>query len=105
MYITVSQRNKIPNSVSSLASSKAAITSQSDWGTPTASYPGGSNCDVSKAFTPQNMVIDITLCGVWYIDTFLSPLNHSRLYIGEGTLSFTSPNAAPGDQLREKLPA
>jgi hypothetical protein len=27
------------------------------------------------------------------------------LYIGEGTLSFTSLNAAPGDQLREKLPA
>lgn len=65
IYIWFWPRNKIPNSVSSLASSKAAITSQSDWGTPTASYPGGSNCDVSKAFTPQNMVIDITLCGVW----------------------------------------
>ncbi|KAF9525043.1 concanavalin A-like lectin/glucanase domain-containing protein [Crepidotus variabilis] len=58
-------RANIPASVTKLASSKDAITSQDDWGTPTANYPGGSDCDLTKSFTAQKLVYDITLCGTW----------------------------------------
>ncbi|KAH9851304.1 concanavalin A-like lectin/glucanase domain-containing protein [Lenzites betulinus] len=36
----------------------------SGWGTPAAAWPA-SSCDVPKFFTPQQLVIDITLCGDW----------------------------------------
>ncbi|KAE9388679.1 hypothetical protein BT96DRAFT_947438 [Gymnopus androsaceus JB14] len=36
----------------------------SDWGTPTAAYTS-SACNVSEYFQPQNLIIDITLFGVW----------------------------------------
>jgi len=37
----------------------------SSWGVPTASYPNTENCPVVEFFTPQQLVLDITLCGVW----------------------------------------
>ncbi|KAL1943259.1 hypothetical protein VTO73DRAFT_4334 [Trametes versicolor] len=35
-----------------------------NWGTPSAAWPA-SDCDVNKFFTPQQLVLDITLCGDW----------------------------------------
>lgn len=37
-----------------------------DWGTPTASYPA-SACNITQYFQPQQLVLDITLCGVWWV--------------------------------------
>ncbi|OJT02805.1 hypothetical protein TRAPUB_6661 [Trametes pubescens] len=37
----------------------------SKWGTPSAAFPVTPLCDVTKFFTPQQLVIDIALCGVW----------------------------------------
>lgn len=36
----------------------------SQWGPPSAAYPA-SGCNIPQFFTPQNLVIDITLCGNW----------------------------------------
>jgi hypothetical protein len=43
----------------------------SEWGQPSASYPA-CGCDIPRFFTAQQLVFDITLCGVWYA-TFLNP--------------------------------
>ncbi|KAI8985023.1 concanavalin A-like lectin/glucanase domain-containing protein [Trametes punicea] len=37
----------------------------SKWGTPSASFPVSPQCDLTKYFTAQQIVIDIALCGVW----------------------------------------
>jgi len=37
----------------------------STWGPPTASYPNSSSCPMTQFFTPQQIVLDITLCGDW----------------------------------------
>ncbi|KAI0360544.1 hypothetical protein OH77DRAFT_696065 [Trametes cingulata] len=37
----------------------------STWGTPSAAFPVSPLCDITKFFTPQQLVIDIALCGVW----------------------------------------
>lgn len=55
-----SQRADIPSSISSAGSS----LSVADWGTPSANYPA-SSCDIAEFFQPQQIVIDITLCGDW----------------------------------------
>lgn len=54
-------RNNIPDSV------KNATTTidPSSWGTPSAAYPSDSSCNISNFFTPQQLVLDITLCGDW----------------------------------------
>lgn len=36
----------------------------SGWGTPSAAYPS-SGCNITNYFTPQKLVLDITLCGDW----------------------------------------
>lgn len=53
-------RADIPSSISSAGSS----LSVADWGTPSANYPA-SSCDIAEFFQPQQIVIDITLCGDW----------------------------------------
>ncbi|KAI0743871.1 concanavalin A-like lectin/glucanase domain-containing protein [Daedaleopsis nitida] len=53
-------RSDIPDSVKSATDS----VDPSSWGTPSAQYSADS-CDMSKFFTPQQLVIDITLCGDW----------------------------------------
>ena len=37
----------------------------SSWGTPSAAFPASASCDITKYFTPQQLVIDIALCGDW----------------------------------------
>lgn len=37
-----------------------------DWGSPSASYPS-SSCTMENFFTPQQLVLDITLCGDWCV--------------------------------------
>ncbi|KAI0633311.1 concanavalin A-like lectin/glucanase domain-containing protein [Trametes polyzona] len=53
-------RKSVPDSVT-----KADKTiDPSSWGTPSASFASDS-CDINKFFAPQQMVLDITLCGDW----------------------------------------
>ena len=35
------------------------------WGTPTASFVGGSTCDIDANFQNNNIVLDTTFCGTW----------------------------------------
>ena len=35
------------------------------WGTPTASFVGGSTCDIDASFQNNNIVFDTTFCGSW----------------------------------------
>ncbi|KAF9004222.1 concanavalin A-like lectin/glucanase domain-containing protein [Cyathus striatus] len=50
------------------------------WGRPTAAYPT-NGCNINEFFTPQKMVLLITLCGVWagagdnYSNTCQTPTN------------------------------
>ena len=44
----------------------------STWGPPTASYPNSSTCSVTDFFTPQQLVLDITLCGDWAGNAYAS---------------------------------
>ncbi|KAL8873563.1 MAG: hypothetical protein Q9198_007006, partial [Flavoplaca austrocitrina] len=37
----------------------------SGWGTPTASFPSGSGCNVDTFFNDQQIIFDTTFCGVW----------------------------------------
>ncbi|KAI9066573.1 hypothetical protein FKP32DRAFT_355906 [Trametes sanguinea] len=53
-------RKDVPDSVTSADKT----IDPSSWGTPSASF-GSPSCDISKFFGPQQMVIDITLCGDW----------------------------------------
>ena len=70
------QRPSIPASITN-ANSTSSIN-VSDWGAPSASYPASETCNITQFFTPQNLVIDITLCGIWFVRnvllTCLSPL-------------------------------
>ncbi|KAI1796360.1 concanavalin A-like lectin/glucanase domain-containing protein [Ganoderma leucocontextum] len=54
-------RNNVPDSVKSANNT----IDPSSWGTPSAAYPSDSSCDISNFFTPQQLVLDITLCGDW----------------------------------------
>ncbi|RPD78311.1 hypothetical protein L226DRAFT_481036 [Lentinus tigrinus ALCF2SS1-7] len=53
-------RKDVPSDVTSATNS----VDPSSWGTPSAQY-STSSCDVSKFFTPQQLVINIALCGDW----------------------------------------
>ncbi|KAI0336817.1 hypothetical protein GY45DRAFT_1237765 [Cubamyces sp. BRFM 1775] len=37
----------------------------STWGTPSAAFPVTPQCNVTQYFTPQQLVLDIALCGDW----------------------------------------
>ncbi|KAK7050246.1 GH16 domain-containing protein [Favolaschia claudopus] len=55
-------RANIPTSIT-----QATPTSEmnlTDWGTPSAAYPA-SGCNVTEFFPAQQLVIDISLCGLW----------------------------------------
>lgn len=53
-------RASVPASVTSATSS----VDIADWGTPSANYTSAA-CDIATAFAPQQLVLDITLCGDW----------------------------------------
>lgn len=56
-----SQRDQVPADLTNNASS----INVSAWGDPMASYPSDQACNVTQFFKPQNLIFDITLCGVW----------------------------------------
>ncbi|KAF9060328.1 concanavalin A-like lectin/glucanase domain-containing protein [Rhodocollybia butyracea] len=56
------QRSGIPASI--FQANSSSNMDLSDWGTPSAAYPS-SSCDIAQYFQPQQLVIDITLCGIW----------------------------------------
>ncbi|KAI0354210.1 hypothetical protein OH77DRAFT_1405538 [Trametes cingulata] len=60
IYIWFWTRDSVPSSVTNGSNS----IDTSSWGTPSAAYPS-SSCDIGEFFTPQQLVIDITLCGNW----------------------------------------
>ncbi|KAL1736010.1 glycoside hydrolase family 16 protein [Schizophyllum commune] len=64
-YIWFWSRDDIPDSISG-ANSQSTMDTTKDWGTPSASYPAsGCNDTLWKYFAPQQLVLDITLCGNW----------------------------------------
>ncbi|KAI0758956.1 concanavalin A-like lectin/glucanase domain-containing protein [Fomes fomentarius] len=52
-------RKDVPDDVTN---AKSSVEPSSKWGTPVAAWPS-SSCDIGKFFKPQQLVIDITLCG------------------------------------------
>ncbi|KAJ7076012.1 glycoside hydrolase family 16 protein [Mycena belliarum] len=62
IFIWFWSRANVPASIRE-ATATSSI-SLSDWGTPSASYVN-TTCKIEDFFAPQNLVIDITLCGQW----------------------------------------
>jgi hypothetical protein len=60
----VPQRANLPLSI--LQATSTSSIDISLWGPPSASYPA-SSCDISRHFTAQQLVFDITLCGNWLV--------------------------------------
>ncbi|KAI1790516.1 concanavalin A-like lectin/glucanase domain-containing protein [Ganoderma leucocontextum] len=58
IFVWFWSRNSIPADISNSSTS----VDPSTWGTPSASWPA-STCNVTNFFTPQQLVLDITLCG------------------------------------------
>lgn len=64
-YIWFWSRDDVPDSISG-ADSKSTMDTTKDWGTPSAAYPSsGCNDTLWQYFAPQQLVLDITLCGNW----------------------------------------
>ncbi|KAJ3570032.1 hypothetical protein NP233_g4669 [Leucocoprinus birnbaumii] len=64
IYIWFWSRPDVPPGISSATNTSTLDTTT--WGMPSASYPA-SGCNITQFFTPQQLVIDITLCGVWLL--------------------------------------
>nr|GAT47609.1 predicted protein [Mycena chlorophos] len=62
IYMWFWSRPDIPNSIS--GSSASSTLDISDWGTPSTAYPA-TTCNITEFFQPQQMILDITLCGLW----------------------------------------
>ena len=56
------QRANLPQSI--LEATSTSSIDISEWGPPSASYPAPI-CDIPRFFTAQQLVFDITLCGIW----------------------------------------
>ena len=52
-------RGNIPSDILS------STPSPSGWGTATASFVGGDNCNIDQHFTNNNIIFDTTFCGDW----------------------------------------
>ncbi|KAJ7484682.1 concanavalin A-like lectin/glucanase domain-containing protein [Mycena latifolia] len=63
IFIWFWSRPNVPASITQ-ATATSSIVSLADWGPPSASYVN-STCTIEDFFGPQNLVIDITLCGEW----------------------------------------
>lgn len=61
LILITRQRADVPPSI---ASAGDGSLDMSTWGPPTAAYPAGG-CDMAGFFAPQQLVLDITLCGNW----------------------------------------
>jgi len=62
IFIWFWSRPNLPLSI--LQATSTSSIDVSEWGPPSASFPA-SGCDISRYFTAQQLVIDITLCGDW----------------------------------------
>ncbi|KAJ4470257.1 concanavalin A-like lectin/glucanase domain-containing protein [Lentinula aciculospora] len=62
IYMWFWQRSSIPTSISQADSS--SLMNLTDWGAPTAAFIS-SACNITQYFQPQQLILDITLCGVW----------------------------------------
>ncbi|KAJ6450391.1 glycoside hydrolase family 16 protein [Mycena sanguinolenta] len=62
IFIWYWPRTSIPGSV--LQATPTSTMNLTDWGMPSAAYPA-SGCNITEFFPPQQLVIDITLCGLW----------------------------------------
>lgn len=60
IYIWFWNRASLPSNLQNPGST----IDTSGWGTPSAAYPS-STCNITNYFTPQKLVLDITLCGDW----------------------------------------
>ncbi|KAI0791069.1 concanavalin A-like lectin/glucanase domain-containing protein [Abortiporus biennis] len=60
IFIWFWSRSNVPASITTATDS----IDLSSWGTPSAAYPA-SSCTIGDFFGPQQLVIDITLCGDW----------------------------------------
>ena len=60
--ISIEQRANVPAGLTTETTSVDPTT----WGAPSAAYPS-SSCDMGTYFGPQQVVIDVTLCGQWYV--------------------------------------
>ncbi|KAI8990389.1 concanavalin A-like lectin/glucanase domain-containing protein [Trametes punicea] len=82
IFIWFWSRANIPSDVTSDTNS----IDTSSWGTPSAAWPA-SSCNISEFFAPQQLVIDITLCGDFagqpniYQQTCGGPLGNSTVSI------------------------
>ncbi|KAL4253040.1 Glycosyl Hydrolase Family 16 [Abortiporus biennis] len=64
IFIWFWPRPSVPSSITQLSSTQTSLDI-STWGPPSASYPSGPSCNITNFFTPQQLVLDITLCGDW----------------------------------------
>ncbi|KAH9174700.1 glycoside hydrolase family 16 protein [Lactarius sanguifluus] len=62
IFIWFWTRANLPPSI--LQANSTSSIDISEWGPPSASYPA-TTCNIPQYFTAQQLVIDITLCGVW----------------------------------------
>ncbi|KAF9456885.1 glycoside hydrolase family 16 protein [Collybia nuda] len=96
IYIWFWSRPNIPPSITQASSTSPMDVSQ--WGPPSASYPSTS-CDITKFFSPQNLVFDITLCGIWAG----LPVEYLPMCGGSGptSLCYNDNVVGPGDRYND----
>jgi hypothetical protein len=71
IYIWFWSRKDVPESIKQ--STLRSDIDVSQWGPPSASYLANS-CNITQFFSPQNLVLDITLCGIWAgLQSFYGP--------------------------------
>ncbi|KAF7325175.1 GH16 domain-containing protein [Mycena kentingensis (nom. inval.)] len=59
-------RADIPQSILESSADQSTGMSLTDWGPPSAAYPAGpGGCNITQFFPAQQLVLDITLCGLW----------------------------------------
>ncbi|KAJ7689938.1 concanavalin A-like lectin/glucanase domain-containing protein [Mycena rosella] len=57
-------RANIPASITNTPASGNTTIDLTDWGIPSAAYPA-AGCNITEFFPAQELIIDITLCGLW----------------------------------------
>ncbi|RDB16079.1 putative glycosidase C21B10.07 [Hypsizygus marmoreus] len=93
IFIWFWSRPNIPPSILEATSTSSLDVSQ--WGPPSASFPS-TTCDITKFFRPQNLIFDITLCGIWagLPETYLPACRGS----GPTGLCYNDNVVGPGDR-------